>query len=128
MLKAYTVRTYIAVNDKPKKEIWDIGSGLTEDELPRVAVTTFSFQDCFDNKLPTSAIETGTTSFLKRPYVRIEYDWADMDCYYNFDSVTIEQHYEPYDITLDELFKRYSADKCIQYLKERGMTTCPILK
>lgn len=128
MLQAYKVRTYIAVNDQPKKEIWRIGHGLTEDELPRVVTTTFSFQDCLDKPLPTPAIKPRKTFFRKRPYVMIEYDWEYVKYYYNFDSVTIERHYEPYDITLNELFKGYSADQCIQYLKERGITTCPIMK
>lgn len=128
MLQAYIVKTYIAVNDEPKKEIWKIGRGLTEDELPRVVTTTWSFQDCLDKRVPTPAIEPRKTLIRKRPYVRIEYDWEDVKYYYNFDSVTIERHYESYDITLNELFKGYSADECIQYLKERGMTACPILK
>ena len=128
MLQAYKVITYIAVNDQPKKEIWRIGYGLTEDELPRVVTTTWSFQDCLDKQLPTPAIKPYKTLFRKRPYVRVEYDWEDVKYYYDFDSITIERHYELYDITLDELFKNYSAEQCIQYLKERGITTCPILK
>jgi hypothetical protein len=34
----------------------------------------------------------------------------------------------PWDITMNELFEDFSADECIKYLKERGMTACPILK
>ena len=128
MLKAYKVRTYIAVNDNPKKEIWRVGYGLTEDELPRIVTTTFSFQDCFDKELPTPAIKTYKTFFRKRPYVSVEYDWEDVKYYYDFDTVTIERQYEPYDITLDALIKCYPADQVIQYLKERGITACPILK
>ena len=128
MLKAYLVKTYIAVNDKPKQEVCGYGYGLTEEELPRVVTTSWSFQDCFENKLPTPSVVHGTTLFRKRPYVELEYSWDWHDRYYNFDSLTVERHYEPYDITLNELFKEYSADESIQYLKERGMTACPILK
>ena len=128
MLKGYKVYTDIAVNDGPKKRILRIGYGLTEEELPRTVTTTWSFQDCFDKRLPTPAIKTDITMFRGRPYVEIVYEWDKVDRYYSFDSLTIERHYEPYDITLDELFKEYSADECIQYLKERGMTACPILK
>lgn len=128
MLKGYKVYTDISINDGPKKRIFRIGYGLTEEELPRVVTTTWSFQDCFDKNIPTSAIKTDTTLFRQRPYVEVEYAWDDVDRYYNFDSITIERHYEPYDITLDELFKEYSADECIQYLKERGIIACPILK
>lgn len=128
MLQAYKVITYIAVNDEPKKEISKVGYGLTEDELPRVVTTTFSFQDCLDKQLPTPAIKTYKTFFRKRSYVGVEYNWDDVKQYYGFASITIERHYEPYNITLNELFEEYSADQCIQYLKERGITTCPILK
>jgi hypothetical protein len=128
MLNAYKVRTYISIDNKPKKQTLIIGYGLTEDELPRVVTTSWSFQDYFDNKVPTPAVKTDTTIFRNRPYVEVEYAWDDVDRYYNFDSITIERHYEPYDVTLNELFDNYSADECIQYLKDRGITTCPILK
>ena len=128
MLKAYKVKTDISVDGKPMKRILRVGYGLTEEELPRVVTTIWAFQDCFDNKVPTPAVKTGTTLFRQRPYVEVEYAWDKVDRYYNFDSITIERHYEPYDVTLNELFEDYSADECIQYLKERGMTACPILK
>lgn len=128
MLKAYKVRTNISVDGQPMKSIFRIGYGLTEDELPRTVTTTWSFQDCFDQKVPTPAIKTDVTLFRKRPYVNVEYEWDDVDRYYNFDSIVVERRYEPYDITLNELFKEYSAEEAIQYLKDRGMTICPILK
>ena len=129
MLKAYKVTTYIAVDGKSKREIFQKEYGLFEVELPRVTTTSWSFQDCFNTPPPpTGAIQTDKTLFRKRPYVEIEYSWDWHDRYYNFDSLTIERHYEPYNITLDELIKEYSADQCIQYLKERGMMACPILK
>lgn len=128
MLKAYKVRTYISVNDKPKIELGRLGHGLADIELPNVVTIIYSFQDCFDKELPIKAIGTGVTFFRKKPYVEIEYAWDTVDRYYDFDSITIEKHYEPYDVSLNELFEEYSADECIQYLKERGMTTCPILK
>ena len=32
------------------------------------------------------------------------------------------------DVPLNYIMEHFSADKCIQYLKERGMSACPILK
>lgn len=128
MLKAYKVRTYISVNNKPKIELFQLGYGLADIELPNVTTTVWTFQGCFDNQLPTPAVKTDTTLFRKRPYVEIEYAWDKVDRYYNFDSLKIERHYESYDVTLNELFADFAAEDAIQYLKERGMTTCPILK
>lgn len=42
-------------------------------------------------------------------------------------SFTYHVHYTPYDgLTLDAIMKRFSAGKVLQYLKERGMSVCPI--
>ena len=129
MLKAYKVRTYISVNNKPKIESFRVSYGLTEDELPRVVTTSWSFQEALNQKLPTPTVKTGATLFRKRPYITVEETWCDTRRYYNFDSITIERHYEPWDdITLKDLFDDFSVDECIQYLKERGINTCPILK
>lgn len=126
MLQACKIKTYIKIDNKSR--LLDISYGLTEGELPNVVATTYSFKDCFNTELPTSYITTDTTLFRKRPYVEIEYDWDYCERYYSFDSLTIEQHYEPYGMTLNELFRQFSADECIQYLKDRGITSCPILK
>lgn len=45
MLKAYKVRTYISIDNKPKKELFKIGYGLADMELPNVVTTICSFQD-----------------------------------------------------------------------------------
>jgi hypothetical protein len=128
MLKAYKVKTDISVDDKPMQRVLRIGYGLTEEELPRVATTTWSFQDCLDNKVPTPAVKNDVTLFRNRPYVEIEYEWDHVERYYDFDHLTVERHYEPYEVTLHELLEDFLAEDVIQYLKERGMTACPILK
>lgn len=124
MLNAYKVRTYITVDDRPKIEVFGIGYGLTGGELPKVIKTKWSFRDCFDKRLPTPSVKTGTTFFGKRPYVEIEYSWCAVDRHYRFNNIIIERHYEPYDISLKELFEDYSAEDCVRYLKERGMSIC----
>ena len=79
--------------------------------------------------MPTPNVTAGTTLFLKRPYVKIVYSLFDEDEYYNFDKITIERRKEPWtDATLKDIHDNSTADQFIQYLKERGMTTCPILK
>ena len=127
MLKPYKVYTYVSVNDGPKRQIQSVGYGLTEDELPSVVQISYTFQEALTQKLPTPHITTGKTLFFKRPYVKIEYSWCTDDEYYNFDRITIERRKEPWtEATLQDVHDYSPAEQFIQYLKERGITTCPM--
>ena len=127
MLKPYEVSTYISVNDGQKTQVSQFGLGLTDRELPCVITSHYSFQEALTQLLPTPAITTGTTSFLKRPYVKIQYSWCEEDTWYNFDHITVEHHYEPWKhATLNDIMEVADAEDFIQYLKERGMNTCPL--
>ena len=127
MLKPYKVYTYVAVNDEPMRRIEAVGYGLTEDELPSVVEMTYTFQEALTQKLPTPHITAGTTLFRKRPCVKISYSWCAEDEYYNFDHITIKRHKEPWlEATLKDVHDYSSADQFIQYLKERGITACPM--
>lgn len=128
MLTPYKVYIYISVDDAPKVQVMNIGYGLTDRELPCIITSHWSFQEVLTKQLPTPAITIGTTFFRKRPYVQVEYSWDAVDKYYHFDHITIERHYEPWKYaTLQDIMKMTDAEDFIQYLKERGMTTCPIL-
>jgi hypothetical protein len=127
MLKPYQVHTYISVNGGPKTEMQAVGYGLTEDELPNTVEVSYTFQEALTKKLPAPNITTGTTIFLKRPYVKIQYSWCNEDEYYNFDKLTIERRKVPWtDATLQDIHDYSTADQFIQYLKERGIATCPM--
>ena len=127
MLKPYRVYTYVSVNDGPKRQLWSVGYGLTEEEIPIVIEKSYTFQEALTRKWSTPYITTGTTLFLKRPYVKIEYSWCSEDEYYNFDHITLERRIEPWtDATLKDIHDYSTADQFIQYLKERGITTCPM--
>lgn len=129
MLKPYKVHTYVFVNDGAKRQIQCVGYGLTEDESLNVSETSYTFQEALTKELPTPYITTGETPFLKRPYVKIQYSWCDEDTYYNFDHITIQRWKMPWtDATLKDIHDYSTAEQFIQYLKERGITTCPVLK
>ena len=127
MLKPYKAHIYVSVNNEPKRQLWYVEYGLTEYELPIVFEKSFTFQEALSHKWVTPCITTGITLFLKRPYVKIEYSWCSEDEYYNFDRITLERRVEPWtDATLKDIHDYSSADQFIQYLKERGITTCPM--
>jgi hypothetical protein len=56
-------------------------------------------------------------------------DAWDKVVYTHFNTLSYKTEAEEWtDVTLDWIIKNLSADECIQYLKERGMAACPILK
>ena len=127
MLKPYKVYTYISINGGPKNQIWAVTYGLTDEELPNTVQLSYTFQEALTKKLPAPNITTGTTWILKRPYVKIQYSWCHEDEYYDFDTMTIERRKEPWtEATLQDIHDYSTADQFIQYLKERGITTCPM--
>ena len=129
MLKPCKLYTYVSVNDGPKYQIGSVAYGLIEGKLPVVIEKSFTFQEVLTHKCNDPYITAGATFFLKRPYVKIEYSWCTEEVYYNFDHITLESRAEPWEnATLKDIHDHSAADQFIQYLKERGITTCPILK
>ena len=127
MLKPYKVHTYISVNGGPKTQVWSVGYGLTEEDLPNTTEVSYTFQEALTKELPTPHITTGTTLLFKRPYVEISYSWCHEDVYYNFDHITIERRKTPWTTaTLQDVHDYSTAEQFIQYLKERGITACPM--
>ena len=127
MLKPYKVYTYVSINNGPKTRIWAVTYGLTDEELPNTVELSYTFQEALTQSLPAPNITTGTTWLRKKPYVRIQYSWCHEDEYYNFDTITIERRKEPWkEATLKDVHDYTTADQFIQYLKERGITTCPM--
>ena len=60
--------------------------------------------------------------------VRYEDAWDDVR-YRRFNTMSYKIVYEEWkDVTLQWIIEHLSADQCIQYLKDRGMNTCPIMK
>lgn len=43
-------------------------------------------------------------------------------------TLVVEYSYIPYDVSLNKIFNYYDSVIAIQYLKERGLTVCPIGK
>lgn len=129
MLQAYRVYTYINVDGDRQAMPFKTKTILVEDCGPTLIEEVYKFQEIIDNKAAgLDYIIVGKEWLFQRPYVKIQYYWNHEDIYYQFNTLTVETHYKPCNITMNELFDNFSADKCIQYLKERGMTACPILK
>ncbi len=129
MLKPCKVTYYVSINGSPKRKLWTTKYGLTKYELPH----SFEYGQSFANIINCGSrafapdVYIGTTLFRKRPYVEIRYNRDDEESYYGFDEIRIEERVEPWEqATLKDIHDYSTAEQFIQYLKERGITTCPM--
>lgn len=125
MLKPYRAYYTASIDDNPPRRLSYIGYGLIDKELPCVYIRQWTFQEALEDVLPLG-ITTDETFFRKRPYVEVDYSWCDTEKYYNFDRITVERHYEPWNASLKDIMEHSTAEDFIQYLKEQGMNTCPL--
>lgn len=74
---------------------------------------------------------TGKTLFKKQNYISFNDDWNPTITFKGCDKAlnwkVITETRET-DISLEQLFKIRDSEKVIQYLKERGLSVCPMVK
>lgn len=129
MLQTYRVTTYIIVDGERQQMPYETEVILREEGGLKTIEEVYTFDEIVKNKAEgLNRITVGKDWLWQRPYVKICYSWCHEELYYKFNTLTVEKCYTPCEITMNNLFSSFSADKCIQYLKERGMTACPILK
>lgn len=94
-----------------------------------------SFEQAFERfeKNPSHNIFSSRTFILRRPYLHLHRDVMELfskptDLFKkDFFSISIiEINEEKNGVTLEWIMEHLSADKAIQFLKERGMAVCPI--
>ena len=74
----------------------------------------------------------GKTLFKRRRYVLLR-DWVEDNEYKYIDngeplSYYVSEYYVETSVSMKELFESEDSEKVIQYLKERGISTCPMMK
>lgn len=90
------------------------------------------FEQAFEHfeKNPDHNIAPCRTFILRRPYLHFFVEWLyePINLFKkDFSSITIiEVNEEKKNVTLEWIMEHLSADKAIQFLKERGMAVCPI--
>lgn len=128
MLKAYRYNLQVSLNGGGWHNI-DVGyTNLREEQDPeKIFIENYSFVDAHEWLLHNthSHFSAEYTLFKKKPKIKIQYGLYTVETYKSFDTISIRAVYEERPITMKEL-QNEEADKVIQYLKERGITTCPM--
>ena len=132
MLKIYTVKSYVSIDGSEWQHV-GVDGYTAKDNNPtkKIFFENLTFEQCYEY-LQTKKLDgmwCSKTFFKKRPIIYIGHSTLDNTCYKSFDTISYKYVYEEWkDVPLEWIIKHISADQCIQYLKERGMTACPILK
>ena len=134
MLKIYSVTSYVSIDGTFWREVGLHNEYVALNEKPenKLFFTGISFDELYEylSSNYLCGIKSDTTLFRSKPLIKIQYSDAWDPVYYkHFDRLLYKMEYKECDnLSLDWIMKNLSADECIQYLKDRGMTTCPILK
>lgn len=133
MLKVYNVNSYVSIDGAKWREVGHPGYKVSEeDKGTELILDNASFDDVreFLHHKHLDGIWNDSTLFRSKPTIAISYsDGWDPVLYRHFDTMSYKNELTEWTtVSLDWIMKHLSADKCIQYLKEHGMTTCPILK
>ena len=133
LLKVYNRKTYVSINGDRWEQIGETTKRIMSSDNPTETIIfeNKTFKECFEylGNHDVCGLYREYTVFRNKPAVLICYtDSLSSTRYKYFNTISCKHVYEENNyISLDEIMKDFSADKCIQYLKERGITACPIL-
>lgn len=136
MLKIYKVYNYISVDGADWRQVirgWlaDIECKTSHIDLGmEYMMHRLSFDEAraYLNNHKFDGIWNDTTFLKKKPTICVRYCdvWDDV-VYKHFDTISYKTEYVEWkDVSLEWILKNLPADTAIQYLKERGITTCPM--
>ena len=131
MLKIYTVVSYVSVDGAKWRSVGQVGHCCTdEDRDVKLILDNASFVEVreYNNAHFLDGVWNGNTFWRNKPVIAVKYrDAWDEVVYKHFNTMSYKNVYtEDKNVTLGWMMEHLSADKVIQYLKERGITTCPM--
>lgn len=133
MLKVYNVVSYVSIDGAKWCSVGHPGYCCTDEDCGvKLILDNASFAEAreyLSNNFLDGVCNSATFWRLK-PTITVRYrDAWDGVTYKNFSTISYKIVYtEDKNVTLGWMMEHLPAEKVIQYLKERGITTCPSLK
>ena len=131
MLKVYQVVSYVSVDGAKWRSVGYPWHCCTDEDLGvKLILDKSSFDEAreyLSNHL-LDGVWNSSTFWREKPTIVVSYNdaWDSVE-YKSFDTISYKNVYtEDKNVTFEWMMKHLSADKVIQYLKERGITTCPM--
>lgn len=132
MLKVYEVTDLVSVDGSEWRTVGGYGHKAAEEVENKLILDNASFDEAREylSKHYLCGVWNGTTFFRKKPTIQVEYNDAwDSVTYKHFNTISYKREFKEWEnVSLEWIMKHLSADQTIQYLKDRGITTCSIMK
>ena len=130
MLKVYMVDSYVSIDGAEWKCIGYSGYTIRDDNpTEKIIFENLTLEQCHEY-LQTHRLDgiwSSYTFFRKKPMLYIDEHRLDNTPYYSLNTISYKYVYKEWEaVSLEWIMQHMSADQCIQYLKERGITTCPM--
>lgn len=131
MLKVYHIHDYVSIDGAEWREVGGYGEkAIDGDPETEIYLDNASFAEAYEylTQHLLSGLYIDVTLFRKKPLIQVSYNdafgWVE---YRRFDTISYKREYAEWkNVPLKWLMEHASADQFIQYLKERGITTCPM--
>lgn len=132
MLKVYNYYAYVSVDGEKWRCIDDGHTIRDEEPTDLIILDNATFDETYEylsNHIVWNMWHD-LTLFRKKPIIEVRYyDAWDSVTYRHFNTLSYKKIYKEWEnVSMEWLMKHASADQFIQYLKERGITACPIMK
>lgn len=133
MLKVYNVDGYVSVDGAEWRSVGHLGYSCTDEDCDvKFILDNVSFAEACEylSNNFLDGVCNSETFWRSKPTITVRYrDVWDKVEYQSFSTISYKNVYtEDKNVTLGWMMDHLSAEKVIQYLKERGITACPILK
>lgn len=133
MLQAYGWELYVKINNNDWEDTRCSGWSLIEGTPPReeAILTDASFEEVcnYMSNVSIPCFHIDFTLFKKRKFLRYHrrYVLQEDEKFFEKDikSISIQLTNTRREVSLKEIFEHCPAEQAIQYMKERGLTTCP---
>ena len=131
MLKVYKVYSCVSINGADWREVGRSGYKITDEEISdHIVLEQASFSEAREylSQKIVNGVWNDVTFFRHKPIICVYYSSACDPIYYRkFDTMSYKIIYVEWrNVSMKWLMEHLPADQTIQYLKERGITTCPM--
>ena len=131
MLKAYFIDSFYKIDDEEWQECGKRGYAVRDDSEPTKIVRRDKVDFNTAYAKPLDGIACERTLFRKRPYIKVYKGRFDENSRYlkpgdfkEFSYVDVFTEWNG--CSLEWIMKHAPAERAIQYMKERGLSVCPL--
>ena len=130
MLKVYTIESYVSIDGADWMHVGADGHAARSDNpTEKIFFENLTLEEChkYVTEHRLDGVWPSKTFFRKKPMLYIGDGYFSSSSYYSFNTISYKYVYTEWkSVSLEWIMKHLSAEQCIQYLKERGITTCPM--